>query len=350
MKGDRNLCAMILRKIRSAFLILREEGWDGIRYRLCLIKDKERNRGQNCHREYDIYSIEEKGMQTTWQIKELEPIVFKTCEKPVVSILIPVYNQAAYTYYCLKSIQKYTEDIDYEIIIGDDCSTDATARLEEWVKGIRVIHHQKNCQFILNCNKISKEVKGKYIVFLNNDTQVQQGWLKALLSVMETNGNTGLVGSKLLYPNGLVQEAGGIVWRDANIQQYGKKWEAGEVGVNFIREADYISGASIMIRKELWDKIGGFDERFVPAYYEDVDLAFQVREKGYKVVYQPESEVVHFEGMTERMDEKRMERIEENRRKFLEKWGAVLDRRHYERADYALVVEQMRKGRNLNVI
>lgn len=104
-----------------------------------------------------------------------------------------------------------------------------------------------------------------------------------------------------------------------------------------------------MIRKELWDEIGGFDERFIPAYYEDVDLAFQVRERGYKVVYQPESEVVHFEGVTEggtqEEDERKKKQIERNREKFAAKWGKILREQHYEAGEYPRLAEKIRQGK-----
>lgn len=330
-------------RVRNVFSILRKEGWAGIKYHFYLVRDKEKGKTKDCHRVYDLYPVTEADEEKIWGLDELEPIVFARGREPLVSILIPAYNQAVYTYYCLKSIQKHTKGIDYEIIVGDDGSTDITAELEKWVKGIRIIHHRGNCQFLMNCNKISAEAKGKYMVFLNNDTQVQQGWLEALLDVMEADGEVGLVGSKLVYPDGLVQEAGGIVWRDAHVLQYGNRRQAGEAGLNFKREVDYISGASIMIRKELWDEIGGFDTRFAPAYYEDVDLAFQVREKGYKVVYQPGSEVVHFEGVTEGVDGGREGRIEKNRGEFVEKWGDVLEKRHYREEEYGKVVGKMKE-------
>ena len=163
------------------------------------------------------------------------------------------------------------------------------------------------------------------------------------MDVMEKDPNVGLTGAKLIYPDGLVQEAGGIVWQDAHVLQYGNGRQAGEKELNELREADYISGAAIMLRRKLWEEIGGFDERFVPAYYEDVDLAFQVRERGYKVVYQPRAEVVHFEGITEMLDERRKMEIEKNREMFLEKWKRTLAKEHFMAKDYPEAVRNMRK-------
>lgn len=347
MKIREKICKYLkmitFRRVKNALSVLRKEGWSGIKYHFYLVKDKEKESDKDCCKEYDTCIISEEDAKRVWKVEELEPIQFEIQENPLVSIIIPVYNQVIYTYHCLKFIRKYTENIPYEIIVGDDCSTDITASLETLVKGIRVVHHKERCQFVVNCNRISAEARGKYLVFLNNDTQVQKEWLKALLDVMETMENVGLVGSKLVCPDGMVQEAGGIVWRDAHVLQFGKgKWTGGEV-LNFMRETDYISGASIMLRKELWDELGGFDEQFAPAYYEDVDLAFRMKEKGYKIIYQPKSEVIHFEGATEGRNKELEKRIEKNRKKFVKKWRNVLEKQYYRKDEYPLAIREIEK-------
>ena len=321
-------------RILHAFSILKKEGIGGIKYHFYLVKDKEKGLEQNGGREYDVSPVIE--------MEDYPILVFEESIKPMVSIIIPVYNQFAYTYHCLKHINKYMDHIPCEVIIGDDCSFDKTTELEKIVKGAKIIHNKVNCQFVKNCNRMGDDAKGKYLLFLNNDTQVQHGWLSALMEIMESDRSVGLSGSKLVYPNGLLQEAGGIVWRDATVLQFGNNRRPGESEVNIRRETDYISGASMIIRKELWNEIGGFDERFSPAYYEDVDLAFEVRERGYKVVYQPESEVIHFEGISEKMDEDTEARINENREKFFMKWKKTLESRHYESKQYMEIVRTIK--------
>lgn len=332
-------------RIKNAVSIWRKEGLAGIKYHFFLVKDKEKGSETDCSREYDILQLIESE-----NLGDFQPMEFVQSANPLVSILIPVYNQFSYTYNCLQSIKKYAGDIAYEIIIGDDNSTDLTRELEKVVKGVMVIHHEKNLQFLMNCNRISREASGKYLVFLNNDTQVQKNWLKTLVDLMEKEENIGLAGSKLIYSNGLVQEAGGIVWKDAAVLQYGNNRQPGEEELNDIRETDYISGASIIIRRKLWEEIGGFDRRFAPAYYEDVDLAFQVKEKGYKVVYQPESEVIHFEGVTENGTdeqgrEKKQEKIEENRIVFYNKWKEKLQNQHFSVNEYPELIRKMKMER-----
>ena len=249
---------------------------------------------------------------------------------PVVSIVIPVYNQFHYTWACLKSIREHSGEIPYEVIIADDCSTDETAKIEKYVSGIQVIHNEENLRFLRNCNRAAESARGKYILFLNNDTQVLDGWLEPLVRLMEADPKTGMVGSKLLYPDGRLQEAGGILWRDGSAWNYGNGKNPEDPEYCYVKEADYISGAAVMIRKELWEKLGGFDERFAPAYYEDTDLAFQTRAAGYRVMFQPESRVVHFEGISNGTDTgSGLKAYQvENQKKFFEKWKTVLEAEH----------------------
>lgn len=326
-------------KFLKIFSIIRKDGIAGVKYHFYLIKDRIKGLNKNCMKEYDISPVVEREFQETgkWEYGILD---FQEYKEPIVSIMIPVYNQFAYTYHCLEHIKRYETDIPYEIIVGDDCSTDRTKELERVAKGIKVIHNETNRQYLDNCNQMGKEARGKYLILLNNDTQVQKDWMESLVSLMEKDETIGLAGSKMIYPNGLAQEAGGIVWRDGSILQFGNGRQPDEEELNTQREVDYISGASIIIRRELWNDIGGFDRQFAPAYYEDVDLAFQVRERGYKVVYQPESELIHFAGLTEGVNEETRNLIERNREKFYFKWEEVLENQHYDFSEYARLVKE----------
>ena len=251
-------------------------------------------------------------------------IEFPKYEKPTVSIVIPVYNQYIFTYKCLKSILKYTNDVSYEVIIGDDVSYDGTRVLDSYVKNVNVIRNKKNYGFLQNCNNATNYANGKYILFLNNDTEVTENWLSSLVSLIESDSSIGLVGSKLVFPDGILQEAGGILFNDGSGCNYGKFERADKPQFNYVRDTDYISGASIMISKELWEKIGRFDERYVPAYCEDSDLAFEVRKAGYRVVYQPKSVVIHYEGVSNGTDVNATTGLKryqiENSEKLRQKW------------------------------
>lgn len=265
-------------------------------------------------------------------IADYETLYFEKQITPVVSIVIPVYNQFDYTYNCLKSILKNSGEVSYEVLIADDCSTDLTRELEKVAKNIQIITTEHNVRFLLNCNNAAKYAKGQYILFLNNDTQVMENWLQPLIDVMEESDNVGMVGSKLVYPDGRLQEAGGIVWKDASAWNYGHLKNPDDPEYVYLKEADYVSGAAIMIRTNVWKEIGGFDERFVPAYYEDTDLAFEVRKHGYKVMMQPRSIVVHYEGISNGTDTSTGLKAYQvaNNKKFYEKWKDVLEKEHFD--------------------
>ena len=255
-----------------------------------------------------------------------EKIYLPMSKKPKVSIIIPAYNQFDYTYECIKSIAKNSNDCEYEVILADDVSTDQTKQIQRIVKGLIVSRNNENLRFLRNCNKAAKLAKGKYILFLNNDTTVQEGWLSSLVELIESSADIGMVGSKLIYPDGTLQEAGGIIWNDATGWNYGRNDDASKPEYNYVRDVDYISGAAIMIKADLWEQIGGFDELFAPAYCEDSDLAFAVRKLGYRVVYQPKSVVVHYEGISNGTDiNSGLKKYQvENSEKFKLKWEREL--------------------------
>ena len=262
----------------------------------------------------------------------VKEIILTSIQNPLVSIIVPVYNQWKYTYSCIDAIKKHTEGIAYEIIVVDDVSTDETKQIKSIIKNLRVLRNQKNMGFLKSCNKAAKLAKGEYLVILNNDTLVQQHWLQYLIELIETDKTIGIVGPKFIYPDGRLQEAGGIIWKDATGWNFGKFEEASKPEYNYVKEVDYISGACIMIKKELWEKVGGFDEIYAPAYFEDADLAFTVRQHGFKVIYQPKSIVTHFEGLSCGTNvENGIKNYQlKNRNKFSEKWNEVLKREHFE--------------------
>lgn len=262
-------------------------------------------------------------------IYEAKRIGLKSSNKPLVSIIIPIYGQIGFTIRCLKSISLNLPKCTFEIIVIDDASKDHSLDILEFVKGIKVFKNATNRGFIYSCNFGAKKARGEYLYFLNNDTQVTEGWLDHLIQTFKDFPGSGLVGSKLVYPNGKLQEAGGIIWKDGSAWNFGRYQDPNDPVFNYAREVDYCSGASIMIPKTIFNKMKGFDPYFSPAYCEDSDLALKLRSQGYRVIYQALSTVIHFEGMTSGKDTNsgiKSFQIENNKKLF-QRWQKELKQR-----------------------
>ena len=258
----------------------------------------------------------------------IRALAFVESRDPAATIIVPMHGKALYTYTCLKSVHANTVPGGYEVIVVDDASPEIAAESLAAVTGIRFVRNETNLGFVHSCNKAAALARGTTLVFLNNDTIVTPGWLDALTRVLRENADAGLVGAKLIYPNGRLQEAGGLVWRDGSAWNLGRHDDPDKPEYNYLREADYCSGACIAIDRALFETIGGFDTRFAPAYCEDSDLAFAVRKAGRKVFYQPLATVAHFEGATSGTDlmrgAKRYQSV--NQGAFLDKWADTLTR------------------------
>ncbi|GAA4543250.1 glycosyltransferase [Amycolatopsis samaneae] len=255
------------------------------------------------------------------------PVGVTTSESPIVSVVIPTYGNWAYTRACLDSIQRHLPKMPFEVIVVDDASPDDAADRVAQCPGVRLVRTPKNLGFVGACNHGAEHARGEFVMFLNNDTEVRPGWLDELVDVVETRPDVGLVGSKLVYPDGRLQECGGIIWADGTGWNYGRTEPEHLPWFQALRDVDYCSGAALLVRRELFERIGGFDQRYSPAYYEDTDLAFAVREAGYRTMVQPASVVVHHEGVTNGTDvSSGVKRHQElNRGVFVEKWRERLE-------------------------
>lgn len=254
------------------------------------------------------------------------PAVGPAAPRPV-SIVIPVWNKAEYTRRCLESIIRFTPEELFEVVIVDNGSTDGTAELLAALDGdVRVIRNRENAGFVGACNQGAAAARGKYLLFLNNDTEPQEGWLQALVAAAEADPAAGAVGAKLVYPDGRLQEAGGLVFSDASGWNFGRGADPGLPALNRPCEVDYCSGAALLVRRDLFERLGGFDARYAPAYYEDTDLCFGIRKLGHKVLYCPGAVVIHHEGITAGTDlAAGMKRHQaENRARFAAKWADEL--------------------------
>lgn len=296
-----------------------------------------------------FHSLRTRGIRDTWQrlrtrhasqpadeavpMRQLEAdgdLRLQAPPLPRASIIIPVYGKLDFTMACLRSLARSGDATLFEVIVVDDGSPDDTPHVLPGVPGLRYLRNASNLGFVGACNVGAAIARGEFVVFLNNDTTVRPGWLDALLSTFAKYPDTGLAGAKLVYPDGRLQEAGGMIFADGSGWNYGRFEDPDHPRFGFVREVDYCSGAAIALPRRLFDKLGGFDDHYSPAYYEDTDLAMRVRSEGLKVRYQPAAEVVHHEGVTSGTDTRvgvKRHQIT-NQAKFLARWRDVLAAEH----------------------
>jgi len=297
---------------------------------------------------YRIVSIAKSTTSTSAPVAEkatpnitqmIQGVSFPSVKHPDVSIIIPAFNKAEFSAACLKSIatKLSSNGPTFEIVLVDNGSTDDTIKLKS-IENLVYVQNKENLGFVGGCNSGFVKAKGKYVIFLNNDAEVTEAWLTTLYDTIEKDPSIGLVGSKIIYPNGVLQEAGGIIFKDANGLNYGKFDQAESYQYNYVRDVDYCSGASIIIRRDLMEKFGGFDTLYQPAYYEDTDLSFKVRREGLRVVYQPLSVIYHIEGGTAGTNTntgfKKFQVI--NKEKFSKRWRETLESSHVAEQDHYL--------------
>jgi GT2 family glycosyltransferase len=252
-------------------------------------------------------------------------IRFPEVDRPDVSVVMLTYNRWDLTRQALTLLAEVTEP-RYEVVIVDNASIDGTVDQLDKVSGASILRNPRNLGFGPACNQGAAIARGRYLLLLNSDAWVRPGWLDPLVAVAEADARVAAVAPKLLYPDGRLQEAGSIVWRDARVRNYGDGDVPSRPEYLFRRTVDYASAACLLVRRSAFVAVGGFDPRFAPVYCEDVDLCLALADRGGRVVYQPRSVVEHVRGASSTGGIKAA-RVERNRRLLRARWRSVLDRR-----------------------
>jgi GT2 family glycosyltransferase/SAM-dependent methyltransferase len=242
-------------------------------------------------RVYHPRSIIELGGEDTTRAASLISLP-PSGETPDVSVIVPVFNELTTTIECLRSLCASTGEVTFEVIVANDASTDATQEVLSGVANLRLVNQTENLGFLRNCNSAAQHARGRWLVLLNNDTQVTPGWLTGLIEAL--NGpNVGAVGPRIVYPNGALQEAGVRILREGRVEMLGLNDEPESPRWSYERDVDYVSGACLMLDTALFREFGGFDEDLAPAYCEDLDLCLRIRQRGLRIVYTPSAEIIH---------------------------------------------------------
>jgi len=254
-------------------------------------------------------------------------ILFKKNKNPKVSIIIPTYNDFFYTSRCLTSISIAKSKTSYEIILIDDSPPNSKVKQLSEIKNIKLISNDKNIGYLKSCNLGVSKSNAEFIYLLNNDTQVSDFWLDELIRTFSLFPNAGIVGSKLLNENLSIQEMGSFIFYNGTGYNHGRG-KQNSILENYTREVTYCSAASVLIKRSDFIKVNGFDHDYYPAYYEDVDLAFKLRELGKKTYCNPKSEVIHTESVSMGKDDnsKKSRYMRKNREVFLSKWKSKINK------------------------
>lgn len=250
-------------------------------------------------------------------------IFLLSSDDPLVSVLVVTFNKAEHTLQCLRSLAE-ERSVPFEVIVVDNASSDETGALLARLEGATILRNEQNLHFIQGTNQAAAASRGKYLLLLNNDAYLQQGALRALVGATESRPDVGAVGAQLVWPDGRLQEAGSILCNDASAFGYGRGDDPDRGPYRYRREVDFCSAACLLVRRDLWDRLGGFDSRYEPAYYEDVDLCMGLRSLGYRTLYEPRARVIHNE-YTSSDPDNAISLMRRNQPAFAEKWGMQLE-------------------------
>ncbi len=253
-------------------------------------------------------------------------LVVPTSDLPRVSIIVLTRRDPAMLEACLASVARGIAParVPYEVVLvlnGADADVVefATRRLD----GVRVIDSAINLGFGGGVNRAARHARGELLLLLNDDVEVEPGWLEPLVETLDANPGAAGVGSRILFPDGRVQEAGSVLFADGSTAPVARGLPAGDNAWSFVRRVDYCSANSLLLRRHAFEQVGGLDPRYYPAYYEDTDLALALRNAGYSVLYDGRSRIRHLESMNTTTDFKHF-LFRRNVAQLCEKWPAEL--------------------------
>ena len=244
---------------------------------------------------------------------------------PRTSICILAYGRATMLNRCLRSLRRVTQGDDQveTIVVANQVPPGELAQVED-PSQLVMVTSDTNLGFGAGNDYAARVAHGEYLVFLNDDSTIEPDFLEHLVATVESDPSIGAVGSRIALPDGTLQEAGSVIWNNGSTTHIGLGLPTDAKRFNYLRDADYVSANGFLIRRSAWDAVGGFDDRYHPAYFEDVDLCMSLRDHGYRVLYEPRSLVHHLESQS---TSKRYREflLARNRAQFFEKWRDQLE-------------------------
>jgi GT2 family glycosyltransferase/glycosyltransferase involved in cell wall biosynthesis len=255
----------------------------------------------------------------------IQRIRFQSFSNPRVSVLILGFRQREYLLACLRALSELVgRNTSYEVIVlFNDAPADVEDSVRSAVEGVTFIRSAVNLGFAGGCNLAAKAARGEYLALLNDDAIIEQGWLEWLVQTADARPDIGAVCSCVLFPDGTVQEAGSVLWNDGSTKPVGRGMSGNALAWYFVRPVDYGSACSLLVRSSTWNAIGGMDEDYHPAYYEDVDLCLGIQALGQHILYEPRSRVRHYESVSSESSYKSF-LFARNQRRVVDKWARDL--------------------------
>ncbi len=227
-------------------------------------------------------------------LEEGHTIQFPEFEEIELSIVLVFYNQAHLSLLCLQSILEHG-DSNYEVVIVDNHSSDDTSALLNQLDNVKISRNTENLGFVRAVNQAAELASGKHLLLLNNDALLEPDTLHSAIETLNSKDEIGAVGAKIKLLDGSLQEAGSIIWQDGACAGYGRGDDPEAPQYMMRRDVDYCSGAFLLFETALFREMNCFDEAFAPAYYEESDFCIRLQQLGYKVVYEPNAQITHYE-------------------------------------------------------
>ena len=242
---------------------------------------------------------------------------------PVVSVCIPVVSNHGLIESCLNSLVDSRPSVDTEVVVVANGLPESALTTLRNRDDIVLVYSAVNAGFSGGNNLAARFARGRFLLLLNDDSLVEPGFIDRLLRVVEGDPAIAAAGGKILSADGTLQEAGSVLWSDGWVAHAGAGLPADSPAYGYPRDVDYISANGLLVDRQAWDMIGGLDERYFPAYYEDVDLCLALLHRGYRVVYEPQAQLRHLESQSTSAPFRNFLLVR-NRAQLVAKWAALL--------------------------